>query len=75
MRLKDFEAVTLPINFRSVAHIASLLWMFTEDVDVMPTGEDGLYFILGKGSRYAVRPEDLDKEPIVLKRGSPWTPE
>lgn len=75
VRLRDFEAVTIPVNFRSIAHIASTLWLFTRDVDILPTGEDALYFVVGRGLRGIIGPEDLKEGPTVFKRGKPWVGE
>ncbi|AEM38115.1 Methyltransferase type 12 [Pyrolobus fumarii 1A] len=72
VRLKDFEATILPLNFRSIAHIASTLWLFTKDVDIIPTEEESLYFVLGKEPRRAINPEGLMEDPTILKRGKPW---
>lgn len=69
-RLRDFETVTVPINFRSIAHIASTLWLFTKDVDIIPAGVGQLYFILGKEPRKAIGPLDLGEDPMVVKRGA-----
>ena len=59
VRLKDYETAILPINFRSIAHLASTLWLFTKDVDILPTGAESIYFILGKSPRKTINPEDL----------------
>ena len=72
VRLKDYETAILPINFRSIAHLASTLWLFTKDVDILPTGAESIYFILGKSPRKTINPEDLGENPIILKRGKPW---
>jgi len=75
IRLREFEAVTIPVNFRSIAHIASTLWLFTKDVDISPTGEDALYFVMGRSPRGIIDPEDLREGTTVSKRGKLWTNE
>ena len=48
VRLRDGKSVTLPFTFRSIAHIASVAWLFFEDVDlVLLSAEKHLYAILG----------------------------
>mgnify|MGYP000630868845 CR=1 FL=1 len=58
IRLKDFKSVTIPLNFRSIAHIASVLWLFVKDIDILQE-EKSLYFILGREPRRAIKPEEL----------------
>ena len=49
IRLRDWERVIVPLNFRSIAAVASLLWLFTEDVDVISLGGEGSYLVVGRG--------------------------
>ena len=65
--LSDLSSATVPINFRSVAHVASALWLFAKDVDVVPEGQK-LYFVLGRDPRRAISPEDLGT-PTALRSG------
>ena len=59
------------INFRSIAQIASLLWVFMEDIDIVYTGEGLIYYILGFKPRRINNVKDL-VEPEILKRNSFW---
>ena len=72
IRVKDWEAVTLPVNFRSISTIASTLWLFLKDVDIVRTETENLYLVLGKTPRRLLKPEHLE-EPTVIKRGKPWS--
>lgn len=65
VRLRDGKNVLVPLNFRSISTIASLLWIFMKDVDMMKIDEN-LYLILGKDKRGAVGPSDLAENPKIL---------
>lgn len=67
-KLKTQESVVLPLSFRSVAHVASLLWIFVEEVDLVPASENSLYFILGRKPERAVSMQCLRKSPKALER-------
>ncbi|RLE66576.1 MAG: hypothetical protein DRJ38_01395 [Thermoprotei archaeon] len=71
IRVKDWEVVTLPVNFRSISTIASTLWLFLKDIDIVKTETENLYLVLGKTPRRLLKPEHLE-EPTVVKRGKPW---
>ena len=68
IRVKDWEVVTLPVNFRSISTIASTLWLFLKDIDIVRTETENLYLVLGKTPRGLLKPEHLE-EPTVIKRG------
>ena len=61
--------IEVPINFRSIAQIASMLWIFMHDVDIVYTGESLVYYILGLKPRRKINVGDLANTPEVLKRG------
>ncbi len=65
LRLKDMEAVEIGVNFRSIAHIASVLWTFVSDVDIISKGE-GFYLVLGRGPRRGPSPAELARDPRAL---------
>lgn len=65
LRLKDMKAVEIGVNFRSIAHIASALWAFVSDVDIISKGE-GFYLVLGKGPKRGPSPAELTRDPRVL---------
>ncbi len=65
LKLRDMEAVEVGVNFRSIAHIASVLWAFVSDVDIISKGE-GFYLVLGKGPRRGPSPDELTRDPRVL---------
>jgi predicted O-methyltransferase YrrM len=66
------KVVEASINFRSIAQIASLLWIFMHDIDIVYTGENLTYYILGTKPRRKINIGDLTNVPEVLKRGSFW---
>jgi len=67
IRLRDSESVTVPLNFRSISHIASILWLFMNDVDIIP--EDPLlYFIIGKEPRRIIKPQILKKPKLLSNK-------
>jgi len=70
IRLKDEYSVTLPINFRSISTIASILWLFVKNIDLLSTSDENIYLIIGRRPRRKITPEDLSESPIVLKRRS-----
>ena len=72
IRVKDWEVVTLPVNFRNISSIAAMLWLFVEDVDVASVDEENVYFVLGRESRNLLKPNILANSPKILKRNSPW---
>lgn len=74
IRLRNGEAVTLPVSFRSIATIASILWLFVSDVDIVLKEPGGMYFILGKAPRGLLEPDCLASDPLVLRRGKAWNP-
>ncbi len=62
-------SATMPLTFRGIAAIASLLWLFTRDVDIVPLEDpSNMYLVLGKGRRGVIRPEDLAVCPTALKK-------
>ena len=63
------EMVEVPINFRSIAQIASMLWLFMEDIDVIEVVKNFLYYIIGYKPRRRFNITDLSIEPRVLKQG------
>ncbi len=72
IKLKNYEITSLPINFRNISTIASLLWIFFQDVDLVYSGENEMYFVLGKSAREKIRTKDiLLYEPTILKRKEP----
>jgi len=69
--LKKMEIVTVSINFRSIAHIASLLWIFTKDVDIVGD-KPPFYLVLGRGKRGKILVSDLEPT-TVSRRGIIWS--
>ena len=65
LRLRGMEAAEVGVNFRSVAHIASALWVFVSDVDIVGKG-GGFYLVLGRGPRRGPSPEELAHNPRAL---------
>ncbi len=72
IRVRDWEAVTLPMNFRSISTIASILWLFLKDIDIVRAEAENIYLVLGKTPRRLLKPEHLE-DPTVIKRGKPWS--
>jgi predicted O-methyltransferase YrrM len=68
--LLGHRSVEVSINFRSIAQIAAMLWIFMEDIDIVYTGESLIYYILGRKPRHKISVNDLTTAPEVLKRGS-----
>ncbi len=65
--MKTGRAVEVELTFRSVATIASLLWIFFHDVDLIGKDER-LYFIVGYKPRRRIRVEDLREPPLLLRK-------
>ncbi len=65
LRLRDMEAVEVGVNFRSIAHIASVLWALVSDVDIISKDED-FYLVLGKGPKRGPSPTELARGPRAL---------
>ena len=70
--LLGHRAVEAPVNFRSIAQIASMLWIFMHDIDIVYTGKDLIYYILGLKPRRRISVDDLINIPEVLERGDFW---
>jgi predicted O-methyltransferase YrrM len=70
--LLGHRTVEVPINFRSIAQIASMLWIFMHNVDMVYTGESLVYYILGIKPRRKIDTDDLSIVPEILKRGNFW---
>lgn len=65
LRLKDMESVEVGVNFRSIAHIASVLWAFVSDVDII--GKEGdSYLILGRGPKRGPSPAEFARDPRAM---------
>ena len=67
IKLKDSESITLPLTFRSISHIASILWLFMNDIDIIPE-DPPLYFIIGKEPRRIIKPQILKKPKALLNK-------
>ena len=64
--IKRAEPVTLSMFLWGLAEVASLAWLFFNDVDLVNLG--GVrYFILGREPRRALSPGDL-REPALLRK-------
>ena len=74
IRLRQWDIVSLPLNFRSISTIASILWLFVKNIDIAPTFKPQIYFILGKTPRKKILPIDLEKDPEVVLRKTLWQP-
>ena len=68
IRARTWESVTVPLVFRSISCIASTLWLFVEDVDLVRQAMENLYFVLGRRPRRALKPEDLENNPALLRK-------
>ncbi|RLE59863.1 MAG: hypothetical protein DRJ35_04735 [Thermoprotei archaeon] len=56
------ESVEIELTFRSIATIASFVWMFYEQVDIVG-GDDLIHLIIGKKPRRKIMPRDLKELP------------
>ncbi len=65
--LRTWDSVEIPINFRSISHIASVLWMFMKDIDIITTSKPDIYLVVGKNPRKKILPKDLENDPYCLK--------
>jgi len=68
------EVCYVTLNSRSISTIASVLWLFLEDVDILQGRKPGMYLVLGRKPRKLLKPEHLAENPEVIKRGKTWTP-
>ena len=63
------EIVEVPINFRSIAQIASMLWLFMKNIDIIEVEKDFLYYVIGYRPRKRFDVTDFLNEPRVLNQG------
>ena len=70
--LLGHRTVEAPVNFRSIAQITSMLRIFVRDIDIVYTGKDLMYYILGLKPRRRIAVNDLINIPEVLERGDFW---
>lgn len=69
MDLVSGESVEVEITFRSIATIASFVWMFYEQIDIVG-GDDFTYLVVGKKPRRKILPRDLEELPSFYMKST-----